>query len=345
MKPLMISNAGMITGLANNAPANSAAIRLAYSSFEESEFKDPVSGQPVIGSQVNLPTRGVRRLADLLYRATDEAYESVLYDARETVGIVCLGDTERPSLETHSIDTLNDYLSNDPESHFYMHLENRFVLQGATGFVAALAQAEELIYEQKVKQVVIAGTDSLLNAPDLAYFIGTGIGPVDQVNSNTNAYGFIPGEAAAAVVITQPRKGTDKQLCITGIGHGLELTLNKPEQANRAEGLVEAVKLALESAGCALSETVFRMSNINGLPVRFEEDALMLHRMLDQPLDDHPLWLLADCIGEVGAAIGPAMVCKALWALRKEYAPGQKLLCHLSHFGPQRAAFVAEYCD
>lgn len=55
------------------------------------------------------------------------------------------------------------------------------------------------------------------------------------------------------------------------------------------------------------------------------------------------IWHPADCIGEVGAAIGPAMLVVTLAASRKAYGDGPNILCHLGNDAGQRAAALLSY--
>jgi 3-oxoacyl-[acyl-carrier-protein] synthase-1 len=55
---------------------------------------------------------------------------------------------------------------------------------------------------------------------------------------------------------------------------------------------------------------------------------------------DQPVWTWADSIGDSGAAAGIAQLVVADDALRKGYAPGDRLLCLTSSAGGDRAAAV-----
>lgn len=52
---------------------------------------------------------------------------------------------------------------------------------------------------------------------------------------------------------------------------------------------------------------------------------------------------LQDCIGECGAAIGPAMLVVALAACRKGYGEGANIFCHLGNDAGERAAMLLSY--
>jgi len=84
---------------------------------------------------------------------------------------------------------------------------------------------------------------------------------------------------------------------------------------------------------------------LSGEDYFFREAALAMTRAFEQTVPDHPLWHPAAHIGEVGAAVGGAIVVQAHQALVRGYAPGPAALCHQSDDGPARAAFLMRYAN
>ena len=90
-------------------------------------------------------------------------------------------------------------------------------------------------------------------------------------------------------------------------------------------------------------DTHYRVSSVSGENYFFKETALSITRALKQKVPEHQLLHPADSIGEVGAAIGGAMVVMDYYALLKGYAPGTRGLHLISNDdNPHRGAFVME---
>jgi 3-oxoacyl-[acyl-carrier-protein] synthase-1 len=108
----------------------------------------------------------------------------------------------------------------------------------------------------------------------------------------------------------------------------------------RAEGLTTAIKAALRDSGCELHDIDFRITDISGEQYFFREASLALSRSIRKPKAEFDLWHPADCIGEVGAAAGVALVATALTACAKSYAKGPRILLHASADSEIRAAAI-----
>ena len=111
----------------------------------------------------------------------------------------------------------------------------------------------------------------------------------------------------------------------------------------RAEGLVQAIQAALAEAKLDMGDMDFRITDLSGEQYGFKEAALALTRILRVRKEAFDIWHPADCIGEVGAAIGPLMLTVAFTAARKNYLLGNRVLCHLGNDAGKRAALVLSY--
>ena len=136
--------------------------------------------------------------------------------------------------------------------------------------------------------------------------------------------------------------GQEALLCI-GLGFGQErATVAAENSPLRADGLVAAIHGALAEAGCDLGATDFRITDVSGEQYFFKEAALALSRILRQRKESYDIWHPADCIGEVGAAIGPIILTVMLTAMRKDYCRSN-LLGHLCNDDGLRAAIIMSY--
>ena len=191
------------------------------------------------------------------------------------------------------------------------------------------------IHEQKVPQVLVAGADGFLVGPTLAVFEQQ-----DRLLTSQNSNGFIPGEAAAAVMVRGAGTGGEPQLVCSGLGFGVEQATIESEEPLRAEGLVQAIKAALNEAGCDMGALDFRITDISGEQYHFKEASLALSRTLRTRKEEFDIWHPADCVGEVGAAIGGVMTVVIDAACRKEYSKGRHILFHLGNDDGKRVAMV-----
>jgi 3-oxoacyl-[acyl-carrier-protein] synthase-1 len=250
--------------------------------------------------------------------------------------LLCVAETTRPG-RLHGLDeALFGEVMARSGVEFHPELSG-VIPRGRVGVGVALAEARRLIYEVGVSRVIVAAADSLLVGPTLA-----ALAAEDRLLSPQNSDGFIPGEAAGAILVSAD-PGPGPRLRCLGLGFGREPSAVDAERPLRADGLTQAIQRGLTDAGCALHDLDFRITDNSGEQYYFKEAALALSRTLRQRKDTFDIWHPADCIGEVGAAIGVAMIGVALAAGRKAYAVGPGLLWHLGSESGERAAAVLWY--
>lgn len=339
-QPLAIVGSGMVCGVGLSAPASCAAIRCAMDNYQETRFMDS-GGEWIIGSSVPLeqPWRGTTKLVKMLAMVLRETVSCIpLLRLEEVPVLLCLAEKDRPG----RLDDLDNLVFRgvQEELGITLHANSGIISEGRVGVATALGQARSLLYGRRIPNVIIAGVDSLLVAPTLKSFEER-----ERLLTSQNSNGFIPGEAAAAVMVMvqSVRSGQDSLIC-TGLGIGLEqATVEAEEMPLRADGLVSAVRGALAEAGRDLGATDFRITDLSGEQYYFKEAALALSRILRRRKEMYDIWHPADCIGEVGAAIGPVMLNILLAAMRKGYSLGNTALAHLGNDSGLRAAMILEY--
>lgn len=335
---LAIVGSGMVTGVGLSAAASCAAIRCAINDFQETKFIDE-GGEWIIGSSVPLEQswRGITKLTKILASALKECASSDPDLTLDQVPILlCLAEENRPG---HLYDLNNQvYFGAEKELGMRFHEKSVILNQGRVGVAIALKHARQLIYEQKFPAVIIAGVDSLVNAQALTAFEEQ-----ERLLTSKNSNGFIPGEAAAAILVRMPKTELDPQLVCIGLGFGIEKARIDSDLPLRADGLVDAFNEAFGEAGCNIADLDYRIADISGEQYWFKETALALGRTLRIHKDGFELWHPADSIGETGAAIGPVIFSVAMAATRKAYAPGTNILCHFASDDGKRAAVVLTY--
>ncbi len=338
MQALSIAASGMVTGVGLNAPSSCAAIRTGIDNFQETRFMDQ-AGEWIIGSEVPLekPWRGRAKLLELIKPAILECLERIHKSYLSQIPlIVCLSETERSG----RIQGLDETFLSDIESFLGInfHEKSSVLKLGRISGVKAIEFARKLIFEDKVPYCLIAGVDSLLVGPTLAAFEDK-----DRLLTGNNSDGFIPGEASAAILVESVKRSKTPQSVIMGIGLGKEEATVESEEPLRADGLVQAIKSALNDCNLPLHATDFRITDSNGEQYYFKEASLALTRILRERKEEYDIWHPAECIGEVGAAIMPCVTGVALTATKKGYTQGNRILCHFGNDGGERAAMILGY--
>lgn len=331
--PLTIVGSGMVTAVGLTAPATCAAIRCGINSFKETRFVD-ASGEWIIGSEVPLeePWRGPAKLARMLCAVIRESVETdPSVRLEQTPVIVCIPERERPG----RFDDLKQRLVDEIGKELALHADSTIVSQGRVGGVVALREARTLLYSKGHAAVIIAGVDTYLHAPALAAYESK-----RRLLTAANSDGFIPGEGASAVIARRAAPSSEPQLAVVGIGFGVEPATVESEEPLRADGLVEAVRNALADAGADMAAIDFRITDVSGEQYAFKEAALAMTRLMKVRKEEFDIWHPADCIGEVGAAAGPAIFNVAWAACRKGYSKGRNILCHFGNDDGKRAAAV-----
>jgi len=339
MQALCVQAAGLVTAVGLDSRSTCAAIRCAIDNFQETRFIDR-GGEWQIAAQVPWGTEsgGRGKLIDMAARAVAEALaQAPGLDSAQLVLLLGIAEHERPG----RLPNLDASLLRDLQASLGLrfHASSSVIPRGRVSGAVALLNARKLIYEQGHRHVLVAGVDSFLNALTLAAY-----DEADRLLTSQNSNGFIPGEGASAILLSAPIASDEPQLACIGLGFGVEsATVTAERVALRAEGLTRALRNALTEANCSVEHFDCRLTDISGEQYYFKEAALLMSRNLRARKESFPLVHPADCIGECGAAIGPALLAIALTAARKKYAEGPNVLCHLGNDAGQRAVALLSY--
>jgi 3-oxoacyl-[acyl-carrier-protein] synthase-1 len=330
---LALRSSGLVTSVGLTSAAACAAIRAKLTNPSVTRFIPP-GGEPLVGHQVELdtPVRGVAKLVQMAAMAIEETLAGVPRDGWPAIPLLlCVAEPGRPG----RVDGLDEAL----HAALLERLGARFadgsaiVAHGRVSLSVALAQARKLIHQQGCEQVLIAAADSLLNWPTLSVYASE-----ERLLTPLNSNGFIPGEAAGAVLLAAPRgKG---ELRLDGLGFAVEKAHIDSGEPLRGDGLTSAMKAALAEAGCDLFDIDYRVSDLSGEQYYFKEASLALNRILRKRREEFELWHPAECIGEAGAAAGFAGLAVIHAAHLKGYAPGPRSLLHLANDSGARAAIT-----
>jgi len=324
----------MMTGVGLSAPASCAAIRCGMANFQETRFVD-AAGEWIIGSPVALdpPCWGQERLLEMLARAVRECIGGLGAAPGTLPLLLCVAERDRPGRTDRVEYELFAELQQRLDYRF--HPSSAILPHGRVSVVAALIQARKLIYEQNHPHVLVAGVDNLLVGASLAAFEEQ-----DRLLTGQNSNGFIPGEAAGAVLLGRSDASRARELLCTGIGVGAETATRESGKPLRGDGLTQAIETALAEAQCEMHDLNYRITDNSGEHYYFKEAELALCRTLRRHKENFYIWHPADCIGEVGAAIGPVVLAVAKAAADKVYGHGSNILCHWGNEAGRRGAAV-----
>lgn len=337
VQPLAVQGLGLVTSVGLNAAASCAAFRAKIANPSETRFIDG-GGQWIMAHQVELqqPWRGLAKLSRMAAMAVEEALAQVPRARWSQLPLVlCVAEPGRPGRLDGLDSQLMPMLQQQLGVTFHKQ-HSALVAHGRVGVAVALHGARRLLFEQGAPQVLVVATDSLLTWPTLAPYEREG-----RLLTERNSNGFMPGEAAGALLIG-PAKGGG-ELSITGLGFAREAAHVASDEPLRGDGLAAALRGALEEAGLAMHEMDFRITDVSGEHYYFKEAALALSRTMRQRKEDFDLWHPAECTGEIGAASGVSVVALAQAACAKGYTLGPRILAHWSADNGHRAAAVLQW--
>jgi len=333
VRPIAIERTGLVTAVGLTAQECCAAFRARIANPTETRFIDS-AGTWIMAHQVALesPWRGLTKLAKMAALAIAEALEDVPKSQWARLPLLlCVAERARPG----RMAGLDDDLFALIEQELGVRFDERssIVAEGRISAALSLAHARALMADSPDGRVLIAAVDSLLTWPTLIHYDSEA-----RLLTERNPNGFIPGEGAGAMLVSLAVDHAG--LVCTGLGFGVEPAPVDADEPCRAEGLTRAIKSALAEASFEMHDLDFRITDVAGEQYYFKEADLALSRTLRQLKPSFDLWHPAECIGDVGAAMGIAVLALAEAALRKGYAPGRRALAHLGVDAGRRAALT-----
>ena len=334
---LSISKVGMCSAVGLSAAASCAAIRVGLTGFDDTAFL--FDGDLLQGAEVPLekPWRGrekLLRMAELVVRECTEHLQPSLL--REIPLLLVVAERDRPGRLQGLDQSLLQELMERCGGPF--HPDSRVIGNGRVGGIEAIDLASRFLAGSRGGPCLVVGTDGFLNAATLAEYHAR-----NRLLSAGNSDGFIPGEAAAAVLLDRATARASSGLSIRGWGFAREEAGIESELPLRGEGLAQAIRGSFSSSGLDYHSIDYRICDANGEQYPFKEAALAMARTLRVRKQEFDLWHTADCIGEVGAATVPCALAMAWYAAEKHYAPGPGILLHVGNTDGQRAALVLRH--
>jgi len=333
---LILNSVGMMSPLGLNAASGCAAIRARLSRFEEIPFHD-FRGHPIVASvapEGATNQQGYKRLVRLLAGALRECTANRIERlARPDVPLlVVIGESERPDYPDRFSERLRDEL----QTILNVSLSAPFLVfyEGKAGVFRALDKARQLLQDRSTSACVVAAADSFINAKALDW-----LERHDKLKTEAQSDGVIPGEAAAALWVSRESTSDTALLEIIGLGFGEEETARTGEP-NVAIGLTHALRDALKDAQLSCADVDFRVGGMTGEREEFMEASTAIARIQRVHKEHFELWVPAEMLGHVGAALGACMIVVTAMAMNRKYGPGRTAILFAGSYSPHRAACV-----
>lgn len=337
---LKVVSAGMVTSLGMDTSSSAAAIRAGMDNFQLSEFRDS-SNEPIVVAPISINntanTTGYREGGhEHLIKLCSLAIEECAVNAGLTlplpadIAIYILGDDTRPKPITTIIRTL---LCDDS---LFCHKQQRHVqafTHGESSCIYALAAANN--YLTNNSYAILLAVDSWLNTPDIESCL-----QLNRISTSDSAAGFIPGEAAAACLLTKSIAHSH-EVSICGLGYADEQASLLSDKPVYGVGLASAIKSALQQASISPEDIDLRLSDISGEHYFFEEAAYAWARVLraSSPITFSHQTIAAH-IGHTGCSFGLVIIAYLWQLLRSKRLNAEYILMHLSSVQASRGAAV-----
>jgi 3-oxoacyl-[acyl-carrier-protein] synthase-1 len=345
---LSVIGHGMVTAAGRDGPSTFAALRANISGVRTANLWDPTAGKKMGAGRPVLHqwSEGPETIGSLVTLAAQEClarYEAEV-EADEIPMVVLLSPSQRP----HRWPSLDDVVLRHLTAKFGTRASRMLLAHGSTGIIRAIEIAAELMQGRGSKRCLIIGAESFLRQSIVRHYIDNG-----RLLCGANSNGFIPGEAACAVLIARSGSTQRPELVISGLGSGVEPsgTGGDAARTSKADGLTLAVRSALELAQLPFWSLNYTISDINGERYKFKEAVIARGRLDRAPPPGVPprpagymeVWHPIEGTGEIGAAIFPCMLGWAFEASSKGYAPGESALLHASEENGERAALITRF--
>jgi 3-oxoacyl-[acyl-carrier-protein] synthase I len=326
---------GASTPIGPDARRTSAAARAGVCGFHAHPYAVDTAGEPIKVAlvpwlDVGLPP--LDRMRQMLCPAIDESLRGTIGGGR--IGLALALPAMRPGRP----DALGRILKAELARLYAGRLDIVHVSEsGHAAGVAALDLASSLLSNGELSACVVAGVDSYL-APETLRWLEAS----EQLHGGgalNNAWGFIPGEAAGALLLRPADANTDRWADLLSVGLGHEDKLIKSNSVCIGAGLTEALRNALaELPQGQLVANVY--CDMNGEAYRADEYGFAVLRTRERFRDAADFAAPADCWGDIGAAGVPLHLMLAASACRKGHAKGELSLVWASSEGGERGATV-----
>lgn len=320
---LDIVTIGMVTAVGLDAPSSCAAVRARLDGFQQTDFT--AGGHRLTGAPVPMPRAwiGEKKIAHMAAAAICEVFANFGEARGQSSLILCMAEGDRPGRPAPDEGRLLRRIAEIVEVGPYSR--SQVVAHGRPSGHIALYQAQEILTSGKSPFVLIVGVDSYLTGETISHYLHA-----KRLLAPDNPNGFIPGEAAAAILCRRSESGGFR---LFGLGLTREPAsiYNSADLPLRADGMTEAYRAALTQSGIELRHVGYRIADLIGEQYWFKQSALTKVRLLRGRHEFQDIWSPGESLGNIGAAVVPLMIGIAFTAAQKGYAAGNPVLIEASN--------------
>ena len=352
LQSIAITGIGMVTPVGHTAYESCASIRagivrmidIDYFIIENAAFEEvPVTGCPICG--VTDGHVGLGRWTKMAARAIQDLMVNAKLSEKDlTTSGLFLG---LPSLEREGVDTrIADMLAlrvGQWTKTEGLEDRTRVYIEGHAGMAKALITALGELKANKVQHAIVGGVDSLVEPETLGFFYVK-----DRLKTEDNTDGFIPGEAAAFMILENMEhaqsRGADIMAILEAPHNATEPVTIWSEDPSEGSGLSQAIRGTFEQLSDKGVHTGLIINDLNGETYRAKEFGSAATRVLRTMQTEWQLWHPAECIGDTGAASFAIAACVGARSLQKGYAKTENILvCGSSDDGLRGSVYLRQF--
>jgi 3-oxoacyl-[acyl-carrier-protein] synthase I len=325
---LAIQSLGTFTSVGGDVPMTMASLLTQFQAFDDLAALAS-DGEPLTGAATPLSPRltGVARLGALGLLALRECAAAAQPGAPLPV-LVCAPD---PADLQISPGGLLELVTADAGIAVDRQ-QSRVFARGRIAVLEALIAARTLLTTRRATGCYLVGVDSLVMGDRPRRLVQQG-----RVLDGNSVDGFVPGEGAAALLLTADGKGL---AVIAGLGTGAEPAGGNEELPVTGAGLHEAALRALAESGTPGTQLAAVVHDVSGVHRDFEELLLARTRPPMDVAQQAQVYAPALSVGEIGAAAGPLALAMLAFFIQQGVVDGPGLCLFRSSDQARGAAAV-----
>jgi 3-oxoacyl-[acyl-carrier-protein] synthase I len=338
-KGTCVAGVGARTPVGTNAISSTAAVRAGIAAFAEHPYMVDKSGDPMnvaLDAVLSGEIVGYERFLQIGIPAASEALTHLLRIKEPRSLSVVIGLPEsRPGLPRDLGARVEERFKGVLQKHFG-GVELMTLNAGHSSALIALEEGHSRISNGTTEFCLIGGIDSYLE-PETLEWLDEG----NQLHSESNSWGFIPGEAAGFCLLCSQRTaehlGLNVLARILAVSTARESKLIKTDAVCVGEGLTAAIKQVLQALpeNTKIDEMI---CDLNGEPYRADEFGYAIVRVSERLANPSDFLTPADCWGDVGAASGTLFVILSAVVGSRGGLKGPHMLLSTSSESGQRCA-------
>lgn len=324
---LKIISTDVVCSVGYSSEAAFAAIDANIDHFTETQFMD-YSAEPLKGAQLyGVDVWGESRFWHMLHKVLSQCIEQALayYPSLKSTDIgllLCFPDDRRYAPADQWIDKQLVDLCRE----FKLHNRPRRIHAGKAGVSIVLSEIQRFFDTGlEPKCWIAAGAESYFHSHIINHLLSR-----NRLITSTQADGFIPGEAAAAVALIESAAPDIVSTAFISDDETIETATNPISPA-----LSRVIREAFQLAGIRCEDCLTHISTSSGESWYQREYAMALTRAYTRRVESIDCWYPAMSVGEIGSAFGPLGL--AYW---KHKSPSGHTLLFSSADDGERSATV-----